>query len=186
MVTRADLGPGAAVGWFAVSGKPEELAGAGFLIGRRLVLTCAHVVRDHLRLPEPLAAAAPTAPVRICFAASGTTIEGHVLAGGWFPNTGNPADGLCDIALIRLADPVEDIPAPASRGGCRRNGPRCWCAGPSPATKATARTWTQRCVATTTTAACANWSNRAVRSSSSSRAFRARPPSTVPAATCSA
>jgi hypothetical protein len=46
-------GPWGAVAWLSGYNAEKTLAGAAFLIGSDIVLTCAHVIRDHLGLPTP-------------------------------------------------------------------------------------------------------------------------------------
>ena len=108
-------GIGAPVGWLAAHGKKDELAGAAFLIGPNIALSCAHVVRDHLGLSTPTSAALPTGQVVIQFPALPTNREvtGNILRQGWFPDLEDPADCLADIAVIRLDREVKSIPFPA-------------------------------------------------------------------------
>ncbi|MFJ3310891.1 trypsin-like peptidase domain-containing protein [Streptomyces sp. NPDC086549] len=85
------------------------MAGAGFLIGEDVVVTCAHVVRadghgpgERVRLVFPRAEGAPRA-------------EGQVLVGPW------RAPDADDVAIIRLSDvPATVEPLPVGKAaGCR-------------------------------------------------------------------
>ena len=71
-----ELSPAAVLGWPRKHGSADDLAGAAFLIGPDIVLTCAHVVRDHLGLPNPAPAEAPAQPVTI----RSEAIQGESLA----------------------------------------------------------------------------------------------------------
>ena len=106
-------GPGAIVGWLRARNTENGLAGAAFLIGPEIVLTCAHVVRDHLGLAVPLAADPPTEAVTIRFEILQDEVTGRVLPGGWFTNARPRPGELSDIAVIRLDEPVAISPLPA-------------------------------------------------------------------------
>lgn len=114
----ADLGPGAVVGWLRAYATADGLAGCAFLIGRDIVLTCAHVIGAHLGLPKPVPKEPPTDLIAIHFEALQHEVTGRVHPRGWFVNT-RPAPGeLSDIAVVRLDNPVQGIsflPAIAQR-----------------------------------------------------------------------
>ncbi|MFG1664923.1 trypsin-like peptidase domain-containing protein [Streptomyces sp. Y7] len=85
-----------------------EVAGAGFLIGADVVITCAHVVRA--------AGHGPGAGVRLAFprAAGAPRAEGLVLVERWRAPDAN------DVAVIRLRGSVGVSPLPlGSSAGCR-------------------------------------------------------------------
>ena len=106
-------GPWCVIGWLAAHGAPDTLAGAAFLIGPDIVLTCAHVIRDHLGLATPTPMAAPSDEVRVRFAALGCEVPGRVLPNGWFPDSSWSPNTLSDIAVIRLHGRVDGITLPA-------------------------------------------------------------------------
>src|SRR5579864_9335950 len=95
-------GPFGVVGWLAATGDEGKLAGAAFLIGSDLAITCAHGIRDHLGLPSPTPKECPSAKIVVRFAALGSEVPGRVLAKGWFPDSARSTEGLSDIAVIRL------------------------------------------------------------------------------------
>jgi tetratricopeptide (TPR) repeat protein len=114
----ADLGPSAVVGWLRAHGTTDGLAGCAFLIGPRVVLTCAHVIGAHLGLAKPVPADRPLEEVTIRFEALHLDARGHVLPGGWFRNIETAPGELSDIAVICLDEPIEAIsylPAIAQR-----------------------------------------------------------------------
>ena len=105
---------GAIVGWLKAHGTDDSLAGCGFLIGADVFLTCAHVIRDHHGLSDPMPEGCPNAPVIIRFEALQEEVSGRVLAGGWFTNARKPPGTPADIAVVRLDAPVSAIaPLPA-------------------------------------------------------------------------
>ena len=106
-------GPWTVVGWLGAQGTDGALAGAAFLIGSDIALTCAHVVRDHLGLGSPTPAEPPIDRIRVRFEALDREVSGQVLAKGWFPDSASTPDGLSDIAVIRLDNKVDGITIPA-------------------------------------------------------------------------
>ncbi|CAM5673494.1 hypothetical protein SAVIM338S_07098 [Streptomyces avidinii] len=92
-----------------VLGPDGEVAGAGFLVADRTLVTCAHVVRG--------AGSGPGGTVRLAFphAAGAPEVEGQVLDGPWRAPEGE------DVALVRLSDaPAGTAPLPlGSASGCR-------------------------------------------------------------------
>src|SRR4051794_3209280 len=103
------LGPAAIYGYMSLPERPDSLAGGAFLIGIDVVVTCAHVVRDHLGLGKVTPEQAPTQRVKIRFPALDSERDGEVIPGGWFtdPEQGG-ARPLRDVAVIRLTTPIED------------------------------------------------------------------------------
>jgi hypothetical protein len=88
---------------------PDGAVGAGFLVGPRLVLTCAHVVGDG-RAAEP-----PESPVSLDFptAPHAPPLEATVADGAWVPID---ADERGDVALLRLShEPPAGTPPPPLR-----------------------------------------------------------------------
>ena len=102
----ADLGFGAIVGWLRAHATADGLAGCAFLIGRDIVLTCAHVIGAHLGLPKPVPEEPPTDLITIRFEALQDEVTGRVHPRGWF-GSARPAPGeLSDIAVVCLDNPV--------------------------------------------------------------------------------
>jgi hypothetical protein len=103
------LGPAAIYGYMLLPGVPNQLAGGAFLLEPDLVVTCAHVVRDHLGLGKTTPKRPPKQIIKLHFPALGTERNGNVLPGGWYAD---PEDGggrlLRDVALIRLTKPLDD------------------------------------------------------------------------------
>jgi hypothetical protein len=110
--------PGAAVGWLRAKSPADGLAGCAFLVTPDLVLTCAHVVAEHLGLDNPAPDVAPTAHIVINFEAIGIEVTGRVIPTGWFSNAKAPLAGPADIAFIRLDHPVPDYPGLPALAGC--------------------------------------------------------------------
>ncbi|MBV9655764.1 MAG: trypsin-like peptidase domain-containing protein, partial [Acetobacteraceae bacterium] len=106
-----ELGPSAIVGW--LKAPDGTLAGAAFLIGPDVALTCAHVIRDHLQLGRPTPAHRPDAKVTIRFEGARQTVEGSILPSGWFPDVPAEDEDLADIAVIRLDRRLDGPPMPA-------------------------------------------------------------------------
>jgi tetratricopeptide (TPR) repeat protein len=104
-------GPWGVIGWLAAP--DNTLAGAAFLIGSGIAVTCAHVVRDHLGLPNPTPPELPHARVIIRFEALGIEVGGRVIANGWFPDAVRDPDGISDVAIIRLERQIDDAAIPA-------------------------------------------------------------------------
>jgi hypothetical protein len=84
----------------------DQVVGAAFLAGDRIVCTCAHVVAQALRISEQ-AEQAPAEPVRLEFYIDGTAAQATVTT-YWVPvrgddsATGEPED----IALLTLSEPA--------------------------------------------------------------------------------
>ena len=108
-----DPGRHAFIGWLKAYETDDDLAGAAFLVAPSIALTCTHVVRDHLGLGVQTPAVRPDASITIRLAALGTEVSGHVIEGGWFPDSLRKAYGLSDIAVIRLDQAVTGISTPA-------------------------------------------------------------------------
>jgi len=106
-------GPWGIIGWLRVHGTKSDLAGAAFLIGSDIVLTCAHVVRDHLGLATPTPPECPTDKISVRFEAVRRELLGRVMPNGWFADSAEGVDGLSDIAVIRLEDRLHDVTIPA-------------------------------------------------------------------------
>jgi tetratricopeptide (TPR) repeat protein len=106
-------GPWSVIGWLATPGPEPSLAGAAFLIGADILVTCAHVIRDDLGLPSPTPRNVPTDRVVVRFEALESESTGRVLRNGWFPDSARSRDGLSDIAIVRLQRPVDGITIPA-------------------------------------------------------------------------
>lgn len=88
----------------------DAAAGAGFLVARNLVATCAHVVSDALG-HDDVPALAPGAEVGVDLPfAPGAPTRRAVVWRWWPPDH----DGRGDIALLRLDEPV-GVPIPATR-----------------------------------------------------------------------
>ena len=103
------LGPAAIYGYMSLSTSQSELAGGAFLLAPDLVVTCAHVVRDHLGLGRVTPDEAPQGVIKLRFPAIDCERDGNVIPGGWH---GDPKEGgarlLRDVALIHLTEPVND------------------------------------------------------------------------------
>ena len=106
------VGPWTVVGWLAAKGE-STLAGAAFLIGSDIALTCAHVVRDHLGLTVPTPLEAPSARISVRFEGLNREIFGRVIEKGWFPDSVQGVDALSDIAVLKLEEKVAEITIPA-------------------------------------------------------------------------
>jgi hypothetical protein len=104
--------PWGIIGWLRAHRTKSDLAGAAFLIRSDIVLTCAHV-RDHLGLATPTPLARPTGKICVRFEAVRREIFGRVMPKGWFPDSAEGADGVSDIAVIRLEDKLHDVTIPA-------------------------------------------------------------------------
>ena len=88
-----------------------EFYGTGCLTFRSLIVTCAHVVRDALKL-EQVTGAEPTGRLRIDFPflPEQPSFDAEVAPGGWgWIYKVEPRD---DVALLRLlgASPIDDVP----------------------------------------------------------------------------
>ena len=99
-------GPNATVAWLRAKEDPTQVAGAAFLVGPDLALTCAHVVRDHLGLGEQ-PDDAPSAPTTLRFEALEREVTAYVLEAGWWPKGGSAP--LKDLALLRLNETLHDL-----------------------------------------------------------------------------
>lgn len=101
--TRTGVGSAGASGLLAAVTqvlRPDgEVAGAGFLVAKDIVVTCAHVTLA--------AGAGPGDPIRLAFphAPGAPRVEGAVQAEGWRA----PEDE--DVAVIRLIGGVEGVTA---------------------------------------------------------------------------
>ncbi len=109
-------GPGLDTVVAQVLGAGGEVAGAGFLAGGDVLLTCAHVVTH--------AGGGPGSRIRLAFphAPGAPRIDGEVLAASWRPPEGQ------DVAVVRLdrvPDGVASVPFGAA-AGCRRHPVRCF------------------------------------------------------------
>ena len=100
-------GPNATVAWLRVKGRPEQVAGAAFLVASDLAVTCAHVVREHLSLGTPTPPEPPNAEVTLRFEALGREISATVATAGWWPD-GAGAE-LDDIAVLHLDEPLAEL-----------------------------------------------------------------------------
>ncbi|QOV35617.1 tetratricopeptide repeat protein [Streptomyces ferrugineus] len=112
--------------WSVRVGDPDgTICGAGVYLGRDLVLTCAHVVTDALRVGP---ADAPVGHVLVEF--PGTASPGPVAAavteGGWWP-VGARQEG--DAAVLRLTAPAPAGAAPAPLSANWRRGETVWAYG---------------------------------------------------------
>ena len=86
-----------------------ELAGAAYLLSAELVVTCAHVVRDHLGF-EATPVKPPQIPVTLRFPGLDIETEAVVVRGGWHPDGGSgPAGLLRDVAFLRLSSPIKAV-----------------------------------------------------------------------------
>src|SRR5579863_7438128 len=97
--------------------------GAGFLVDRRHVISCAHVVNSALRSGDRMKPDWPSESVTLDFPwTEGGTFEAHVV--GWHP----PASPLAaqrelfDIAVLRLDDEAPMEPAKLEIGTTAWNG----------------------------------------------------------------
>ncbi len=91
--------PNASVAWLPPPPGRSGLAGAAFLVGDDIALTCAHSVRDHLGLGDSTPEARPEATLTLRFAALEQEVEAVVADCGWLPAE--------DIAVLTLAEPVD-------------------------------------------------------------------------------
>ncbi|MDQ0778622.1 hypothetical protein QF026_007088 [Streptomyces aurantiacus] len=114
----ASASPG--IGAWRVRVRDRERAGvvgAGVLVTRETVLTCAHVVEAALRLQGPQTGAAPEGKVLLEFPATAQgppeSIPAHVAEAGWLRS---PPAG--DVAVLRLEGELPAGAAPAPLGGC--------------------------------------------------------------------
>lgn len=106
---RVALGPGAIYGYMSLPTSPSDLAGGAFLLSPDLVVTCAHVVRDHLGLGHVTPDKAPKGVIRLRFPAIDCERDGHVIPAGWHADLKEGgARRLRDVALIHLTEPVND------------------------------------------------------------------------------
>lgn len=102
-----------------VLGANDMVAGAGFLVDERHVLTCAHVVNDALGRPEH-ADEVPAEPVTVEFVdvdasdAQASRRKARAMADGWVPISGQRRG---DVAVLKVVGglPVGAAPAPLRR-----------------------------------------------------------------------
>ncbi|MBT2417457.1 tetratricopeptide repeat protein [Streptomyces sp. ISL-22] len=108
-----------------VSDPAGTICGAGVYLGRDLVLTCAHVVADALRIGP---GEAPDGRVSVEFlgTAAPAPIAATVAEGGWWP-VGERQEG--DAAVLRLMAPAPAEAAPAPLTTDWRRGDTVWAYG---------------------------------------------------------
>jgi tetratricopeptide (TPR) repeat protein len=112
--------PNASVAWLPPPKGSNGLAGAAFLVGEDVALTCAHSVRDHLGLGEATPAQAPGEEIVLQFVALGQEVRATVASCGWFPDA--------DIAVLSLAEPV-DVTSAAPANAPPPGGTGCYAYG---------------------------------------------------------
>src|SRR5690349_20710952 len=94
-------GTNALVAWLRAADDPVQTAGAAFLVGPEVAMTCAHVVREHLQLGRPTPRERPTGTLILrLHGLKGLEVEAEVAECGWFADE---TDGeVEDVAVLRL------------------------------------------------------------------------------------
>ena len=111
----------ASVAWLPPPAGHGGLAGAAFLVGEDVALTCAHTVRDHLGLGEVIPAEPPDGEIVLQFVALGQAVSARVANCGWLPDR--------DIAVLTLAEPLLDVTCAAPANTPPSNGVLCYAYG---------------------------------------------------------